>query len=127
MNTATQNQVVTDSFNRVYEQIALPVFFNRLERQYGIKAANEHEQRVLIEMAGKLYQASQQQKQAKLQSGSYLDFAAAHLDQELTEAGIGQASQPASAAQAVKQAAAAQAERPEIAEAVLTLLVNASN
>lgn len=122
---ATQTESAAQAaFNQVCSQIAIPVFLNRLEKGYGIKAANDQEVQTLIDMGRKLYDNQQRQKQAQAASGSWVQYAAAHLDHDLQGAHAGG---QVAVDQAIKSAAAAQAKRPEIAQAVLTLLTSAKS
>lgn len=101
------------AFAIVHQQVAAPVFFNKLAADFGIWPASEDEAVLMLEMAEQL-QASYRQQQEKQGSAQHQLLLAAR--NHLGVANTGQVK-----AAAVAKAAAAQAQNPEVAHAILSL------
>jgi hypothetical protein len=104
------------AFAIVHQQVAAPVFFNKLAADFGIRPASEDEAVLMLEMAEQL-QASYRQQQEKQGSAQHQLLVAArdHLGSSL-----GGPSARVKAA-AVASVAAAQAQNPAVAHAILSL------
>jgi low affinity Fe/Cu permease len=111
------------AYGYVLEQAYNPVFFEKLANDYGITPRNSNEVQAMLDMAAQLRARHDEEQYKQANAGSSLLAAAQqHLNQVL---GLEQNS-PSTTDRAVKQAAARLATRPEIAHAVMSMHVAAT-
>lgn len=103
----------------LYDNVQVPVFFDRLQSHWNIKPANAAEMQVMLKTAANLMllkDAEQQQQTAA--GGSFLQKAAALVEQQV-QAVYPNAFDPLP--QIIKQSAKATSANPEFVEACLAL------
>lgn len=111
------------AFEYLHSRVHVPVFFNKLAADYGIRPNGPDEAKMMLDLAGKLrilYDA-EQEKQAAAHSGALSKLSSA-LDKELAKRGLAQA--PANSqvvSNEVKLAAAHLMQDPEAVRSVLAL------
>ena len=104
----------------MFQNVHAPVFFQKLAQDYGVVPENEHEATQLLEMAGKLRYA--QQDELSKSAGDRADFLGEANNELSAQLGLpGQATgTDHEFDSAIKQASVEMAKDPVLQEAVLT-------
>ena len=125
---APQDQVQimdpAEAYGLVHQRVYAPVFFTKLAEDYGISPQTEEEAMDLLERAGQLRVAfNEQQKTASVDQTSVVKAAGQHLDSVMKQAGY-----PVDdvAQRRVKQAAQEVSMDPALAHAVISLQAGAA-
>lgn len=106
------------AYATLYQRVHMPVFFNKLASEYGIRPSSDAEKILMLENASKLRALYDRQNLQKTAArGSLLSRAGRELDEMLAKEGLANPT----AASLAKQAAHEAAMDPELASAVLTL------
>lgn len=107
------------AYDVIYGRVHAPVFFEKLANDFGIRPQDQQEADTMLKMASRLRNADDQYKK-QASANSSLSAAAAHLDKQLGQMGLGKQS---SASDYTQQAAAHASFNPELANAFLSLHV----
>lgn len=118
MAEETKKLSPSESYDLLVAQVHAPVFFQKLASVWGFQPANDQEAKELLQLAGSLRNAHEQELQKKA-SEQTSAFAQARQDINKTISNLG--FQPlADNDTSIKQAASAAVQNPLIKEAALT-------
>ena len=106
------------AYSLVYGQVYAPTFFEKLA-SHGIVPKDNEEAETMLKMANQLRVAYDLQE--RQESGSLLEKAANHLNDQLSAMGYNQTPQEDAVEKQIKQAAHATAQDPAIANALLSM------